>query len=158
MPPPSLPSTIHLRLPRARNVAPGHCGACSQSPSSSFHSGFYRIASIPQAVVWDLALKGQTEAPSSPQFLTLHFVPTPRRRWHCGGSRNPGVGAYGGSPSPVSPATQAVLCSGPNTPMVSVLLPTLQVIRPLTIFPIHLPHKPRLLVELTPGFSLAVAN
>lgn len=48
--PPSQLSTIHL--PRARNVAPGHCGACSQSPSSSFHSGFYRLASIPQSAVW----------------------------------------------------------------------------------------------------------
>lgn len=54
--PPSVPSlpahTIHLRLPRARNVAPGHCGACSQSLSSSFHSGFYKLAFIPRAVVW----------------------------------------------------------------------------------------------------------
>lgn len=99
--PPSRLSTIHL--PRARNVAPGHCGACSQSPSSSFHSGFYRLASIPQSAVWDLALKAQTEdSPPPPNSSRFILSQGHLRRLHRGGSRNPGVEAGGGQGPPSS--------------------------------------------------------
>lgn len=99
MSPPSQLSTIHL--PRARNVAPGHCGACSQSPSSSFHSGFYRLASIPQSAVWDLALKAQTEDSPPPRNSSRFILSQGHlRRLHHGGSRNPGVEAGGGQGPP----------------------------------------------------------
>lgn len=143
--PPSQLSTIHLRLPRARNVAPGHCGACSQSPSSSFHLGFYRLAFIPQAAVWVLALTAQTEI-SPPPCNSSRFILSQHhlRRLRRGGSRNPGVGAGGGSvpllPSP--PATQlASAVAGPYSCTVSASYAQgLQAIHPLTSIPVRAPQ------------------
>ena len=143
--PPSQLSTIHLHLPRARNVAPGHCGACSQSPSSSFHLGFYRLAFIPQAAVWVLALTAQTEI-SPPPCNSSRFVLSQHhlRRLRRGGSRNPGVGAGGGRvpllPSP--PATQlASAVAGPYSCTVSASYAQgLQAIHPLTCVPVRAPQ------------------
>lgn len=88
-------------------------GLVSQSPSSSFHSGFYRLAFIPQAAVWVLALKAQTEV-SPPPCNSSRFILSQHhlRRLRHGGSRNPGVGAGGGPGSPFfsSPQSLAGLC------------------------------------------------
>ncbi|XP_059992157.1 ammonium transporter Rh type B isoform X5 [Lagenorhynchus albirostris] len=141
-PPPQL-SSIHLRLPRARNVAPGHCGACSQSPSSSFHLGLYRRAFIPQAAVWVLALTAQTEISPPPCNSSRFILPQHHlRRLRCGGSRSPGVGAGGGSvpllPSP--PATQ-LASAGPYSCTVSASYAQgLQAIHPLTSIPVRAPQ------------------
>ena len=144
--PPSQLSTIHL--PRARNVAPGHCGACSQSPSSSFHSGFYRLASIPQSAVWDLALKAQTEdsppARNSSRFiLSQHHM----RRLRHGGSRNPGVKAGGGQGPPPSHLSGhwlapvvAALHSCKASASYTQGLPAIHPIHPPTRVPVHAPQ------------------
>lgn len=68
-------STIHL--PRARNRLLDTVGLVPNPLLAHFTQAFYRLASIPQSAVWDLALEAQTEDSSSPQFLMLHFVPTP---------------------------------------------------------------------------------
>lgn len=36
-----------LSVSPERGMCSGHCGTCSQSPSSSFHPGFYKLASVP---------------------------------------------------------------------------------------------------------------
>lgn len=114
--PPSQLNTIHLRLPRARNVASGHCGACSQSPSSSFHPGLYKLAFIPWAAVWVLALKIQTEV-SPPPHNSLRFILSQHhlRRLRCGESRNPGVGASGGQGPPSSHLPSSSAAAKPST-------------------------------------------
>ena len=107
--PPSVPARInHLPLPRARNVAPGHCGACSQSPSSSFHSGFYRLAFIPRAVVWFWPWRRrQRSRLPPPPFLTLHFVPTPSEEAAPRGAMDPWCGRWWGAGSPFLPVPLA---------------------------------------------------
>lgn len=45
---PSFPAQHHLSpSPQSKECASGHCGTCSQSPSSSFPPSFYKLASIP---------------------------------------------------------------------------------------------------------------
>lgn len=47
-PAPRLPcSAPSLSVSPERGMCSGHCGTCSQSPSSSFHPGFYKLASVP---------------------------------------------------------------------------------------------------------------
>lgn len=95
--PPSLFSTIHLRLPRARNVPQDTVGLVPNPLLAHFTQAFTNWPPS-HGCCLGFGSKGADGGPSTPQFLMLHFAPTPRRRLHHGGSRNPGVGA--GSPRP----------------------------------------------------------
>lgn len=99
-PAPLLPcSAPSVSVSPEQGMCSGHCGTCSQSPSSSFHPGFTNWPPS-RACCLSFGSKGADRGPSSPQFLMLHFAPAPAppRRLYYGGSRNPGVGA--GSPGP----------------------------------------------------------
>lgn len=93
---PSFPVQHHPSpSPQSKECASGHCGTCSQSLLAHFTRAFTNWPPS-RGCCLGFGSKGADRGPSSPQFLMLHFAPTPRRRLHHGGSRNPGVGA--GSP------------------------------------------------------------
>lgn len=101
-PAPLLPcSAPSISVSPEQGMCSGHCGTCSQSPSSSFHPGFTNWPPS-RACCLSFGSKGADRGPSSPQFLMFHFAPAHpppnHRRLYHGGSRNPGVGA--GSPGP----------------------------------------------------------
>lgn len=90
--PPSFLSTIHLRLPRARNVARDTVGLVPNPLLAHFTRAFTNWPPS-RGCRLGFGSKGADGGPSSPQSLMLCFAPTPQRRLHHGRSRNPGVGA-----------------------------------------------------------------
>lgn len=74
-PAPLLPcSAPSISVSPEQGMCSGHCGTCSQSPSSSFHPGFTNWPPS-RACCLSFGSKGADRGPSSPQFLMLHFAP-----------------------------------------------------------------------------------
>lgn len=74
-PAPLLPcSAPSVSVSPEQGMCSGHCGTCSQSPSSSFHPGFTNWPPS-RACCLSFGSKGADRGPSSPQFLMLHFAP-----------------------------------------------------------------------------------
>lgn len=82
-------------------------GALFPIPSSSFLPGFYRLASIPQSAVWDLASEGQTEDSlsrnSSCFILSQHYLEVGWVPW---GDKETWCGSLWEAGSPSFPSLQ----------------------------------------------------
>lgn len=91
--PPSPLSTIHLRLPRVRNVAQDTVGLVPNPLLAHFTRAFTNWPPSHGCCCLGFGSKGSDRGPPFPQFLMLCCAPAPHRRLHHRRSRNPGVGA-----------------------------------------------------------------
>lgn len=122
--PPSLSSTIHLRLPRARNVPQDTVGLVP-NPFWLISPGLLQTGLHPVAAVWVLVLKEQTEAP--PPHNSSCFT-LPQR--HGGGCTMEGQGTPGWGQGPPDPSFTA---QTPSTMVMSdYVRPRLQTIHPFS--------------------------